>query len=150
MRKRSRIALVGKAGMTVLFALALSGCGQEGATITGTVRYKGEPVSGGSVAFYGPNDQIATGLINPDGTYKAVKVPFGPVRVAVSTPAARSKRMERAVQKLRKGQAAPPAPNMVGVPRKYSDPSKSGLELTVSKGTQTYEIDLKEDGVPKK
>jgi hypothetical protein len=128
----------------------LSGCGQEGATVTGTVRYKGEPVSAGSVVFYGPNDQIATGLIDQDGSYKAVKVPLGPVRVAVSTPTARSKRMTRAIQKLRKGQAPPPAANMVGVPPKYSDPSKSGLELTVTKGTQTYEINLKEDGVPKK
>jgi hypothetical protein len=136
--------------LSVLFLVALLGCGQEGATVTGTVRYKGEAVPAGTVAFYGPNDQIATGLINQDGTYKAVKVLLGPVRVAVSTPAARSARKERAIQKLRKGQASPPAANMVGVPPKYSDPSKSGLELTVTKGTQTYEIDLKGDGVLRK
>jgi hypothetical protein len=122
--------------------VALLGCGQEGGTVTGTVRYKGEAVSAGSVAFYGANEQIATALINHDGSYKAVKVPLGPVRVAVITPAPRTARLG-IVQKLKKDQAPPPPANPAVVPRKYGHPATSGLELTVAKGTQTYEIDVK-------
>ena len=72
----------------VLLTLAISGCSDRRttATVTGTVSYQGKPLTAGKVSFFGPNDQVASALIDEDGSYAANDVPLGAVRVSVSTP----------------------------------------------------------------
>jgi hypothetical protein len=130
------------AALSILLVSAISGCGKSSATVTGHVRYQGQAVTAGTVAFYGPDNQLDTAVIKSDGSYTATKVPLGPVKVTVSTPQPMSERMVEHLQKMKKGQFTPP-PKTVAVPPKYGKADKSGLELTVEKGSQPFEIDLK-------
>jgi hypothetical protein len=130
------------AALNILLVSSISGCGDSSATVTGHVRYKGEAVAVGNVTFYGSDNQLSTALINADGSYTATKVPLGPVKVAVTTPPKNPAALANRAQKRKQGQVKPPAAKRVFVPSKYSRPDKSGLELTVTSGTQTFDIDL--------
>jgi hypothetical protein len=119
------------------------GCGASGGIVTGKVRYKDELVTAGSVTFYGPNEQTAIAPINSDGSYKATKVPLGAVKVAVTTPPPVSAAKQKRAREMRKGQGDPSGEKTVSIPSKYGDPEKSGLGLTVTSGSQPFDIDLK-------
>src|SRR5438105_2273574 len=88
----------GKVGPVFLLLWAITGCGggRITSTVTGTVSYQGKPVPAGKVSFYGPNDQVASALIGEDGSYEAMNVPLGTVRVAVTTPPAPSAEVVKA------------------------------------------------------
>jgi hypothetical protein len=130
------------AGLILLLALTLSGCGRS-ATVSGTVRYKDAPLPSGTVTFHGPNSQTAIALINSDGSYTATKVPLGPVKVAVTTPPPVSAAKVKLAQQVKKGQLISPGAKPVSIPKQYGDPERSGLELTVTTGSQPFNIDLK-------
>jgi hypothetical protein len=130
------------AGWLVLLVSVVSGCGKPEGTVTGHVRYKGETVAAGNVIFYGSDNQAVTASINSDGSYTATKVPLGAVKVAVNTPQM-SEGMVKSLQKMKKGQIPPAASKTVAVPERYGKPEKSGLELTVTQGSQPFEIELK-------
>jgi hypothetical protein len=132
----------------LLLAGALSGCGhgRPAGTVTGKVSYKGETVPAGTVAFFGPSDQVASAPIGPDGTFTATDVPLGQVKVTVNTPRPEAELKKAAKQmkkRFGKGNDFPETTNSVSVPEKYGDPSKSPLGLTVKEGSQPYDIDLK-------
>jgi hypothetical protein len=131
-----------------LFGLALLGCSRPKGTVSGTVTYKGEPVPAGMVAFFGPGDQVASAPLRPDGTYEASGVPLGEVKVTVTTPppgpSAEQLAKNPMVQERNKdGNVIRPAEKTVTVPAKYSRPGTSGLGLTVTEGSQPYDIPLK-------
>jgi hypothetical protein len=138
-------------GLVLLFLLMMAGCGRSGrptGTVTGTVTYKGTPVPSGTVAFFGPNDQVDSAPINSDGSYTATKVPLGPVKVTVTTPPSKAADLKKAAKqsgnrRFGKGPEFPETVDTVAVPDKYSNPGKSGLGLTVTEGSQPYNIDLK-------
>jgi hypothetical protein len=115
--------------------------------VSGTVTYRGEPLSAGKVSFYGPNDQVASTLINEDGSYEATNVPFGPVKIAVSTPLPPPPEIEKAARegkrRFGKGNLIQTPQHTVSIPPKYNDPAKSGLSLAVTDGTQVFNIELK-------
>jgi hypothetical protein len=132
--------------LLVLLALALSGCGQRKGKLTGKVSYKGETVPSGTVAFYGKGDAVSSAPIGPDGTYQATEVPLGEVRVTVSTPPPPD---PHAAEKLKKNPLVVQKnivikqEKVVPVPRKYNLPGTSGLSLTVTGGSQPFDISLK-------
>src|SRR4051794_24312667 len=129
----------------VLLALALVGCSRK-AKVTGKVSYKGETVPAGTVAFYGKGDAVSSAPIRPDGTYEATGVPLGEVKVTVSTPpppdphaAEKMKKNPLVVQK----NVVIKEQKIVSVPRKYNLPGTSGIGLTVTGGSQPFDIPLK-------
>jgi hypothetical protein len=138
-----------KALVILLFVLAISGCGKSGAptaTVSGTVTYRGAPVTAGTVSFFGPDNRVATTSINPDGTYTATNVPVGEVTVAVNTPRPVTELKKAAKQNKKRFGVGVPYPETVdriSIPVDYSNPAKSGLGLTVVKGSQPYDIVLK-------
>src|SRR5579884_1066901 len=90
----------------LLFGLSalVAGCG-KGGTVSGTIYYKGEPVSGGTVYFY-PKAQSGNfaSVIGRDGTYTISKLPPGPAKISVIVG---SRRMPTEVlTRVRGGQAA--------------------------------------------
>jgi hypothetical protein len=120
--------------------LLLGGCENAG-TVSGTVRYKGQPLSEGSVSFVGEKGQAATGSIDKSGRYVVFHVPLGSAKVTVQVV----------------GVEGPPPVSFAGVPKtasepgtnvkillRYSVPATSGLQHTVTKGKQAFDIDLKE------
>jgi hypothetical protein len=88
MRRRRLYGLVEASALTVLLALwgcggapSVSSTGAE-ATVHGTVKHKGEPISGGEIRFDPANVQRrdakqATAPIGKDGTYKVTTLQGG-------------------------------------------------------------------------
>jgi len=89
--------------------LGVIGCSKTG-TITGKVKYNGEPVAIGVIQFI-PEKGKAVSANIADGEYKAERVPVGPCVVTVSTAEA-----ERTARSLPKEQGAGPTvmPNQQG------------------------------------
>jgi len=115
-----------------LAMLGLSGCSKPKPNqVTGKVMLRGAPVPGGTVIFeeQGGKNTRTTSIIETDGSYRMVNIPPGTVKIGVVPP----------------GKSSDPAkPNpKVDIPVKLQDPKKSGLEYTVVKGDQKYDIDLK-------
>jgi hypothetical protein len=111
-------------------ALALPGCSGTG-EISGVVKHKGQPVSGGTIVFHDGDKRSWAATIGTDGTYSVANVPTGNAKVtvqsALSIPLAGS-------------QTAKVRP--VSVPDKYNRPDSSGLTFEVQAGSQTKDWDL--------
>jgi hypothetical protein len=128
-----------------LVLLALAGCSRK-AKVTGKVSYKGETVPVGTVAFYGKGDAVSSAPIGPDGTYEANGVPLGEVKVTVTTPPPPD---PNAAEKLKKNPMVKDKnivitqQKIVSVPRRYNLPGTSGISLTVTGGSQPFDISLK-------
>ena len=63
--------------------LSAAACGGKTATVSGTVTYRGEPLTSGYVVFYDSNGQTASGRLDAAGQYTVYKAPVGEVKVAV-------------------------------------------------------------------
>jgi hypothetical protein len=122
-------------GSCWLLLVLAAGCGPSSGTISGKVTYKGKQLPCGTVTFLGPGERMASGLIATDGTYLIPKVPVGPVTVTVVThppiPVG-----------LSPIPMAPPPGSYVAIPARYKSPERSGLNYTVTRGSQTYDIHL--------
>jgi len=125
-----------------LTALAAPGCDPSRATVSGKVTLGGKPVTAGTVLFVGADNQTATGGLDDEGRYQALRVPMGTVKVAVQT--LRPQQLKAAAEQRPK--QAPPLPNrlthLVPVPEKYQSPETSGLTCDVQKTQQDFDIAL--------
>jgi hypothetical protein len=140
-RTTQRLALLAAAG----FGLWLAGCGfsryhklpESGATLEGTVTYGTEKVEVALVIVQGEGG-AQTAFIR-DGRYKMDNVPLGAVHIAINTEAGKGEMMGRVMaQSQGKGQG--PLPKVIEVPAKYANPTTSGIETTVNKGDNTFDI----------
>jgi hypothetical protein len=116
-------------------AVSLASCssrydGLTGGEATGKVTLDGRPVTAGTVVFIGASESTAA-EIRSDGSYHAQNVPLGPVRVSIVTtgPSVAAKG----------GQGPPP---QTPPPPRYCNAATSGLELTVSTGSHTFDIPM--------
>ncbi len=149
-------------GLFVLPLLGLAvGCGKGGGTLSGKVTYKGETVQRGVIHFFpeGKGGDFSA-PIKPDGTYTISNLPRGQVKIGVATgtgeppdPTKRrgmggqmaAKGMEKAKEKM----GGPPPDKVAAsgaggptVPDSYADPNKSGLQVEVTGGKQTFDINI--------
>ena len=135
-----------RATLLVLLVVALAGCSRPKGIVAGKVSYNGEAVPSGTVSFYGKDDEVSSAPIGPDGTYEATKVPLGEVKVTVTTPPPPD---ENAAERLKKNPMVIDKgidikqQKVVSVPRKYNLPGTSGISLTVTQGSQPFDIALK-------
>jgi hypothetical protein len=146
--------------------LLAGGCGPSTGTVTGKVRYNGKPLSSGSVSFLPESGKGSFGArIKEDGSYTIEKVPAGKVKIVVNLgkPGGndRQKAMMQQAMKSNKielseearksmpstfkdaAEGPQPSGSVTSIPKRYSDPDQSGLELTVTGGQQTHDIELK-------
>ena len=137
--------LRGQGGLLVLFLSANLGCGgAPTGTVTGTVTYQGAKVPSAKVTFFGPNNELVSASTDSEGRYNASDVPLGEVRVAVITSRPRPSAEQVARNPLLKQKGyVPSGEKTVTVPLRYSDPAKSNLSLTVNRGSQPFDIDLR-------
>ncbi len=133
----------------VLGCLALASCSQverlplSNATLEGTVTYQGKPVPYGLVIATQAEGKVsATGNADENGKYKLSNVPLGTVQIAVNTEAGRGMMMGQMMAKS-KGAKGASAPSFVDVPKKYFDPTSSGITTNVVEGPNTFNIELK-------
>lgn len=125
--RRDRHAVV--AGAFLVLPL-ISGCGRSRAApfagmtipVRGTVHYKGQPLTGGSITFEPDGGREAHSSIGPDGSFQLTT--------------------------FQNGDGAVPGTHRVAVtgqprlPMKYRNLSSSGVEVEVAAGTQNYPIEL--------
>jgi hypothetical protein len=111
------------------------------ATLEGAVTYKGEPVPYALVIVAGERTS-ATGKAGSDGTYTVPSAPLGLVTIAVNTDAGRGMMMS-AARAGQHGDSSKPAAKFIDVPKKYHNPSTSGITTTVLEGTNKFDIKIK-------
>ena len=118
-------------GTLVLFAaaLALTGCGPGQGDVSGTAKYKGQPLAGGTIVFYDEQGKSASSAIKDDGAYTVTKVTAGSAKVAIVMPFAIS------IPDL-------PVIKSIAIPAKYNNPEESGLIYNVTSGSQMKNFDL--------
>jgi hypothetical protein len=131
--------------------LALAGCAEGRADVTGKVMHRGKTVLWGTVILQGPDGIPITGMIQPDGTYTVQGVAAGKVLLGVISRdpgvLAGTKR-PRGFKSQHSDRPQPPPPTVIErskwfpLPEKYEDPTKSGLEATLKGGANSYDIDL--------
>lgn len=126
-------------------AWALCGCGgPPTATVRGTVTLDGRPVSGGTVLFEG-GGCVFGGAIGRDGTYElrdrgGPHVVPGTYAVAVVPPEPTYVVDEKTTEVRRVGGGV-----AATHPRKYRDPSTSGLVQEVPEGRSRIDLELTAD-----
>lgn len=120
-----------------------SGCGflEKAGTVSGTVQYKGHPLTEGSVSFVCGNGQVATGAIDKSGHYVVSHVPVGPAKITVQVVSAEGAPAVSFVGAPKPGQGAATGSK---IPLRYGVAATSGLQHNVTKGKQEFDIDLKE------
>ncbi len=130
------------AAALLAIALASTGCGDsDSGRVSGKVHLNGAPVPAGTVTFHGEGNRSASTFLEADGTYTATGVPLGAVKVTVTTPAQMSDKAKKALEKAR-NVSVPGQTGVVEIPARYGRPEQSGLQLTVTPGRQTFDIEL--------
>jgi hypothetical protein len=130
--------------LTLLLCAALTGCGSGLGEVSGTVRYNGQPLPGGTIQFLGPDGVPCAGTIQPDGTY-AVRVPPGEAKVIVSRagegqPTRFAARAAGGPARLAlRSKARGQGPRL---PARYADWDASGLTVLVEGSITVQDFDL--------
>jgi hypothetical protein len=124
----------------MFLALLAAGCGPHFGDVSGTVEYQGRPLTAGTISFYDEANGVASGAIQPDGTYAVHHVRAGPTKIAVALPTA--------ITMVDPGQTHAPGPPALAqpggtfLPPKYQDPQESGLSCEVKAGPQEFAVRL--------
>ena len=146
--------MVRTSALIVLAAAAAAGCGPEGTALTGAevsgvVKLKGHPLTGGSVRLVDPADPNKSmgGNILGDGTYTVPNAPTGELVVVVETESAKNDPRKWVAMANAQGGAkvdAPPGPPLKYVPidKKYTDAATSPLRMTVTRGKNVKDVEL--------
>jgi hypothetical protein len=134
---------------------ALSGCGLGTGEVTGSVKYQGKIVAGGSVIIRGSDRLPYSGTINEDGTYRVLNVPTGPATITVHSPGPAADidpgaDVRLLLRKSKKSFTTPPKPALFAgdrdkwfrLPDKYQEFDQSGLTLTVKAGVNEHDLRL--------
>ncbi len=135
--------------MALLTALALAGCGSTGEgmeAVSGTVTYKGKPVTTGMISFQpvDPKGRVATSAIGPDGSYT--------LQTENPSDGALPGQYTVVISAIQTDEGPPPdfinpkAPKPKSlIPAKYGKPTDSGLTATVNEGeSNVIPFDLKD------
>jgi hypothetical protein len=118
----------------------------ETASVEGRVNFQGKPLAGATVGFHPAKGKAVVARTDEQGRYSAAVVPAGELRVTVAVvqpkPAVPPKDA-----KPRKDTDKPPEkpipPRFIAIPKKYGDPNTSGLTVTLQKGKNVFDIELK-------
>jgi hypothetical protein len=131
------------APLLIVIASTMPGCGGSSGTVSGSVRFRGESVTAGVVAFFGSDGKVTSAPISRDGRYEASDVPLGDVQVTVSTPPpGPSKEIAAKNPMMKRRGYVPSDDKAISVPARYSRPATSDLRLTVTGGSQNYDIEM--------
>jgi len=149
MNTKGRLLLV--LPLSLVFVL---GCGKtktKHADVSGTVTYKDQPVTAGTVTFH-TEGGIFPCPIKADGTYSVSQLPPGDMVVTIETESANKNKKTPKYGGGRPGMVSPmpedrPQPEVGAyrkIPARYADKKKSGLNVTVTDGPQKHDFDLKD------
>ena len=153
---RSRVFLV--LPLCLVFVVGCSsGPKNAPARVSGSITYNGKRITAGTIRFHSDATAIYNGTIHPDGTYSAVDIPSGETVVTIETESvALSQNKQNYGAGIRKEgtkmfspapkrpQVKAPAGEYVKIPEKYANPRTSDLIITLGKGRQTKNLELKD------
>jgi hypothetical protein len=124
--------------------VSVSGCGTATADVSGTIKIDGKVPNqtGIEIVFLAPNGRLFTAPVHEDGTYRAIAVPAGVMKVGFNylAPLAnegtgkRSSRLPSRTGEPPKMPAKEPVKNPI--PEPLREASTSGLTFKVQAGTQ--------------
>jgi hypothetical protein len=121
--------------------------GAKTGDVSGTVRYKGKPLPGGTITFHPAKGKPIVARIKKDGSFAAKGVPVGETHITVETESLRPKSKDceagKNVQKDKDKKRAKKLRGYVRIPAMYADREKSGLQKKVLKGKQTFDLYLR-------
>ena len=127
MRAVLRFRVCVAAGLSAAL-IGLVGCQDQAkrVEVAGTVTYKGEPLTAGTVAFYpeGSGDEPARGVIGRDGRYRMTELLPGRYIVTVTPPPP--------PPNGKKAMTLPGRPTPVYIPAKFSKKEQSHLTIEVA------------------
>jgi hypothetical protein len=131
------------------------------ARVSGTVKYNGQLVKAGRLTFHTPEGANYGAQLNTDGTYTATDLPVGDMVVTFETehlnkdrkPEAASgkeaKQMDRRMKQMSSGGRQAPSDAgveastlYVPVPKKYADKTTSPLKVTLTRGSNSFDVVL--------
>jgi hypothetical protein len=120
----------------------IAGCGGPKETsVSGTVKYQGKPLITGYVLFQFDDGNSVNASLGTDGSYTMHTQFQGHAKIAVGSP----KPPDQSGVGNRRGadpSTAPDPKNWVPIPEKYQNADTSGLEITVTSGTNKHDIEL--------
>ncbi len=144
--------------------LAAAGCGKSTGSLTGTVTYKGNPVTGGLMLFVDAQGKSFPGSLNPAGNYNCPDLPPGDYIVTINTslmkPVDPGQSTKEMIAKQGQDQSQTKLPESmtkdlakvkemgsktgqyVAIPDKYANAKTSGLTVKVEAGSQTKDFTL--------
>ena len=138
-----------------LVFLVMGGCSTpsdtSGNVVTGVVTYGEDPVWEGKITFLGPDNRVASSAIESDGSFRILNAPLGKVRVAVTNYPTTFQDAVPSEADPMPGQAScvVPVRHLLAVPKRYADPSYSGMTVQIEPGEQRLDIRLvQQEGDP--
>jgi len=108
----------------------------ETGSVEGKVTYQGKPLPGAIIGFHPAKGKPVVAKTDETGSYSAPAVPVGEVRVTIEVV-----RPKPPKDKPTDKPVTPP--RFIAIPKKYANPETSGLTLTVQKGKQVHDIELR-------
>jgi hypothetical protein len=121
----------------LMAALAACGCGGGPRQISGTVSYRGRPLSDGTVLLLASDGLPYDGKIGPDGRFTIADVPGGKARVAVTSFAPAAEMAPRdGLPQARFRRTATPTDRTSLLPAHYGDLAVSPLTVNVEEDTE--------------
>jgi hypothetical protein len=135
--------------IAALTLLLITGCGGPSVgDVSGTVKFKGEPIPNGRITFYSQvGRKEAQGGRIQDGEYTVTGVAVGPTQVTVETfgsaAADTGGKTPKGVDVSGfKGMVTNSGGKKIDIPARYAQPNTSKLEFEVKSGSQTHNVDL--------
>jgi hypothetical protein len=127
-----------------LFLLGCSGSLDSRAEVSGTVTYKGKPLPGGIITFVSEKGFQYSANIDENGHYK-IEVGMGLNKISVDNRLLK-KDLKAKGPRLKPQEGSAPQTELAGtyVPIKesYASAQTSGLDCTVTSGTQVNDVPL--------
>jgi hypothetical protein len=126
-------------GLAVVGLFAASGCGARKGSVSGVVKFNGQPLPSGTIFFLSKATQQVVSAKIDDGKYSIPDLPAGMSQVSVTTtPPTTPGRLPG----NRQAPASTAPGKYVPIPQKYANPETSGLSFEVKGGQQTKDFDL--------
>ena len=133
------------AAALLMLVLAACGCGEEKATVSGTVRYRGKPLKSGTVTFTGTGNRTFAAKIDEQGRYTVSGLAAGSATATVTSPRPVPAPRIKLPQPVEGAEGPSPAAQRgwFAIPPQYGEPNRSGLRYTLTGGDNNVDIDLK-------
>src|SRR5262245_78005 len=116
----------------MILLLGIVGCGGGPTSINGTVKYKGDPVTGGLLTFHFGGDKTTFANIDASGHYATQSMVTGKAKVTINTETVKTSGLPAMPKSIKEGMPQMPGgtatTSYMKIPAIYADSEKTPLE----------------------